>query len=143
MVDRRDIGSWLQGPPRPSAYPGQRLGAPERGPGSVARLGRRVAALVVDWGLSYLVAAAFFGGNNVAVLGIFAIEQILLVGTAGFAFGHRLFRMRLQRLDGTAPGLGKAAVRTLLLVLVVPALINDQDQRGLHDRAAGTVLVRF
>lgn len=143
MVDRRDIGSWLQGPPRPSAYPGQNLGAPEQGPGSVARLGRRIVALVIDWGLSYLIASAFLDSNNVALLGIFAVEQIVLLGTAGFAFGHRLLRLRLQRLDGSAPGLGRAALRTILLVLVVPALINDQNQRGLHDRAAGTVLVRF
>jgi hypothetical protein len=33
-------------------------------------------------------------------------------------------------------------VRTLLLVLVVPALIWDRDYRGLHDRAANSVVVR-
>lgn len=143
MVERSDIGSWLQGPPRRSAWPGQRLGLPEHGRGSVARLGRRIVALFIDWGLCYLIAAAFFAGQNAAILAIFALEQVLLIGTAGFAVGHRLLGMRLQRLDGTAPGLGKAALRTLLLLLVVPALINDQDQRGLHDRAAGTVLARL
>ncbi|OMH27834.1 RDD family protein [Tersicoccus phoenicis] len=143
MVDRRDIGSWLQGPPRATDYPGKRLGPPERGPGSVAGLGRRILALFIDWGLCYLIASAFFGRENIAILTIFALEQIVLLGTAGFGVGHRLLRMRLQRLDGTAPGLGRSALRTLLLLLVVPALINDQDQRGLHDRAAGTVLTRF
>jgi hypothetical protein len=33
-------------------------------------------------------------------------------------------------------------VRTVLLCLLIPAFITDRDQRGLHDRAAGTVLVR-
>jgi len=29
-----------------------------------------------------------------------------------------------------------------LLVLLVPALVMDRDGRGLHDRAAGAVVVR-
>jgi len=33
-------------------------------------------------------------------------------------------------------------VRTLLVCAFVPALVMDADQRGLHDRVAGTVLVR-
>jgi hypothetical protein len=33
-------------------------------------------------------------------------------------------------------------VRTALVALFVPAVITDADQRGLHDRAAGTLLVR-
>jgi len=35
-----------------------------------------------------------------------------------------------------------ALVRTLLLGLVIPAVVTDDDGRGLHDRAAGTVVVR-
>lgn len=34
-------------------------------------------------------------------------------------------------------------VGTLLLCLAVPALIWDRDQRGMHDRAANTVVVRM
>jgi uncharacterized RDD family membrane protein YckC len=33
-------------------------------------------------------------------------------------------------------------VRTVLLCLVIPAFIWDRDGRGLHDKAAGTVVVR-
>jgi uncharacterized RDD family membrane protein YckC len=33
-------------------------------------------------------------------------------------------------------------VRTGLLLLVLPAVVYDRDGRGLHDRAAGTVVVR-
>jgi hypothetical protein len=33
-------------------------------------------------------------------------------------------------------------VRTLLLIVVIPAVVWDADQRGLHDKAAGTVLIR-
>ena len=35
-----------------------------------------------------------------------------------------------------------AVVAPTLLALVIPAVIWDADQRGLHDKAAGTVLVR-
>jgi uncharacterized RDD family membrane protein YckC len=45
------------------------------------------------------------------------------------------------RLDGRPPGLWRAALRTALLLLLVPALVWDRDGRGLHDKAAGTVLV--
>ena len=49
----RAIGSWLSGPEpdsgspdqAPNDYPGQRLGLPQTGPGSLARMGRRFAAL--------------------------------------------------------------------------------------------------
>ena len=39
-----------------AAYPGQGLGLPERGPGSVASMPRRVLALFIDWLLSMLIA---------------------------------------------------------------------------------------
>ena len=39
-------------------------------------------------------------------------------------------------------GLLTALLRTALLVLLVPALVYDRDKRGLHDRAAKTVVVR-
>jgi uncharacterized RDD family membrane protein YckC len=45
------------------------------------------------------------------------------------------------RLDGRPVGLLWSLVRTLLLVLVIPALVWDRDYRGLHDRAAGTVVI--
>jgi hypothetical protein len=32
-----------------SRWPGERLGLPAEGPRSIARLGRRVAALFIDW----------------------------------------------------------------------------------------------
>ena len=41
-----------------------------------------------------------------------------------------------------APGLLSALVRTALLCLVVPAVVWDADGRGLHDRVAGTAIVR-
>ena len=45
-------------------------------------------------------------------------------------------------LDGTAVGPVHALGRTLLLVLAIPPLVWDRDQRGLHDQFMGTVLRR-
>jgi hypothetical protein len=39
-------------------------------------------------------------------------------------------------------GVRRPVVRSVLLVLVIPAVVWDLDQRGLHDRVAGTILVR-
>jgi uncharacterized RDD family membrane protein YckC len=50
--------------------------------------------------------------------------------------------LRLQRLDGEpVVGFAKAGLRIALILLVLPAVIWDNDNRGLHDKAAGTVLV--
>lgn len=145
MVERRDISSWLEGPPSRGEghWPGQRLGRPRDGAGSIARPGRRIGALVIDWALCSLISAAFFGYDGMATLGIFALEQMLLVGTLGYSVGHRLFGMQVQHLAGKPAGLGAAIVRTLLICLVIPAVVFDEDQRGLHDRAVGTALVRI
>ena len=126
----------------PSRYPGERLGAPESGPGSVGRPGRRILALLIDWAIGSLLSFAFFRYDSWATLGIFAVLQYLFIPTIGGSPGHRLVGMRLLRVQGGWVGLWRPLVRTALLFLIVPALIWDADQRGLHDKAAGTVLVR-
>ena len=61
---------------------------------------------------------------------------------AGFTIGKRLTRLRVIRLDGHQPvGFSRALIRTVLLMLVVPAMIMDRDLRGLQDKAAGTVVI--
>lgn len=123
-------------------YPGERLGLPETGPGSIARPGRRVGALAVDWACAVLVSVAFFAYDSLATLAVFAIVQIVFLPTLGGSPGHRLLGMRLQLVHGGWVGLWRPIVRTALLCLVIPAAIWDPDQRGLHDKAAGTVLLR-
>jgi uncharacterized RDD family membrane protein YckC len=73
---------------------------------------------------------------------VFAVEVFLLTWTGGGSAGQRLRGLRVIRLDGRPPGLARSALRTALLVLLIPAVIWDQDGRGLHDKAAGTVVVR-
>jgi len=146
-VGRRDIASWLNGPgavPDASAdFPGERLGLPEDGAGSVARPGRRVLGIAVDWLLCWLIARAFLGVlQGWGPLLVLLLEHTLLVGSAGCSVGHRLAGLRVRALAGGPAGPGRAAVRSVLLCLAVPPLIWDRDQRGLHDKLAGTVVVR-
>lgn len=144
MVDRKDIGSWLSGPDTSgiSKYPGERLGLPESGPGSIARAGRRIVAICIDWGIALLISNFAFGGDSWATLAVFAIEQTLLVGTLGYSIGHRIMGIAVVRPGGGTPGPLAGLVRAVLLCLVIPAVIFDPDQRGLHDKAMNTLLIR-
>ncbi len=147
------MGSWLEGAPQ-----GERVAfdLPTSGPGSPASLLRRVVALVVDWSASMLVATAFLGDAPFYPLAVFAVVNVLLVSTLGTTIGHRLLGVQVVRLDwalrpatdGRRPmpalgvGLGRAALRTVLLCLVLPAVVWDAEGRGLHDRGAGTLIVQ-
>ena len=131
----------------PSKWPGERLGIPERGPGSIARAGRRIAALCVDYAIASLLAFWIVGdwqsgSVNLWIFGIFALMQVLFIPTIGGSVGHRLLGMRVLALDGSWVGFRRPLVRTALLLLIAPALVWDSDQRGFHDKIAGTVLVR-
>src|SRR4051812_27698909 len=119
--------------PVESAYPGERLGLPMSGSGSVARVGRRLGALAIDWACAVIVSVAFFSYDSLATTVVFTVVQVLFIPTLGGSPGHRVLGMRLVRLDGSWVGLWRPIVRTLLLVLVIPAVIWDPDQRGLHD----------
>ena len=62
---------------------------------------------------------------------------------AGQSLGMRALALQVIRIDRPVPiGLGRASLRTLLLVLLVPALIFDRANRGLHDRVSDTAVIR-
>lgn len=124
-------------------FAGQGLGRPASGPGSVATLTRRAAALLVDWLLAVLVGQTLLGPlESFAPLVVFAVVQVLLVGTLGYSVGHRATGLVVERAGGGPAGPVAALLRTFLILLVIPAVVVDEDGRGLHDRAAGTVVVR-
>lgn len=128
-------------------WPGERLGLPEAGPRSIARFGRRAGALFIDWAIAWVISLALFPEgpfqpNAWATLGVFAVEQLVFLWTINGGIGHLILRMRVVPVEPAKLGLWRPVVRTALLCLAVPALIWDRDQRGLHDRAAGTMLVR-
>jgi uncharacterized RDD family membrane protein YckC len=148
---RRTAGSWLSGARAAGAdlgYPGERLGLPEEGAGAVAGYGRRLVALLVDWLLALLVAqllSAIFHwsptARSFATLAVFGVLAWLLIALFGTTAGKRLVGLRVARLDGGPVGLLWSFERAVLLVLLIPAVLWDRDHRGLHDRAAGTVVV--
>ncbi len=146
VAERRWTGNWLSGTPGAAAdapgYPGERLGLPQHGSRSVAGLGRRLGALLIDWLVSMLIALAAFHAAQWWTLLIFAVQVYLLTALTGFTLGKRILGIRVVRLDGQPVGLLWSLVRTLLLLTVVPPLFTDRDQRGLHDRAANTVVIR-
>jgi uncharacterized RDD family membrane protein YckC len=154
VVDRMDVASWLSGPGSRSTdtedFPGRRLGMPERGPGSLARFGRRLVAVTVDWFLCTVIAAGLLGyhlgGGGLGPfkpLAVFVLMNVVLVGTLGSTIGHRLLGIRVVRVGGSGAGPVLAVTRTALLAVVIPAVIWDRDTRGFHDKIAGTVTVRI
>jgi uncharacterized RDD family membrane protein YckC len=138
-------------PPEPAerGWRGQRLGLPEHGAGAVAGTGVRVAAFLLDAVASALVAALFIpepesSARGLLGVGVLALEYVVLVSLTGQTLGMRLLRLRIMWLGAPdrPPPFQPTAIRTALLVLLVPALVTDRDSRGLHDKAAGTVVVR-
>ena len=145
-MDRTDPSSSTDGPPPQDTYRGQRLGLPESGPGSMATFGRRVVALFIDWIAALLISRALVGTpetvlESFATLIIFALQVTVLTWLWGSSFGQRLVGIRVvgrtRRL-----GLVGAALRTVLICIVIPPVVWDSDGRGLHDRAVDSVVVR-
>lgn len=136
------------------AYPGERLGLPRTGPGAVAGWGRRFAALLIDWVASTLVAVLVFGyqwfGATAGEQGwvgatpllVFLLEAALLTALAGGSFGQLAMRVSVVHLDGRPVNLLEALLRTFLILLVIPPLVFNRDQRGLHDMAVKSVTLR-
>src|SRR5262249_4113829 len=107
-------------------------------------LGRRFGALLVDWLLCLLIAGLYANPRRVAWPPV-----VLLIAEYGFFIG--LFAqtpgMWLTRLrcvsgqNGRPIGIPRALLRGSLLALVIPALTMDRAHRGLHDLAAGSIVV--
>lgn len=118
-------------------------------------MGRRLLALVLDWMMCEIIVAAIthhqlVGGTMGAhyfetmywTLFAFALEVWLLTAIGGVTVGKRLCGIRVIRTDGDRPGFAWTLLRTVLLLCAVPPLLSDRDLRGLHDRAANTIVVR-
>jgi len=110
-------------------------------------VGRRIGALIIDWAIALGLACLIWGYtlldyDGFVVLGVFVVLQTLLLAIFGGSVGHRLFGLRLIDLRGGKVALWRPVVRSVLLGLAIPALVWDSDQRGFHDKIAGTVLIR-
>jgi uncharacterized RDD family membrane protein YckC len=154
----RWIGSWLSGsraarePTEGSGgqqdqqWRGERLGLPESGPGSVATLGSRGVALLIDAILAAFVAGLFTAPRlpqNWSLLSWFLIT-VVAVSFFGFTPGMGALGIRVVRMDGAAMvGPIRAIPRTIMAGLILPVLVMNADGRGLHDRVTGTIVLRF
>lgn len=127
-----------------ASYPGQKYGLPQNGPSSVATFGRRIVAFVIDALIAAAITWIFTAPEppqNWSLITFFVLY------TAGSAFIGRTPGMALTRIrlagnrEGKQLGLWRAALRTVLVMLLVPAVVTDSDRRGLHDRAVGTTVV--
>ena len=151
----RELGSWLSGPEpvKPgddAGWPGQELGLPEAGPRSLARMGRRFLALLIDWLIGYGLAALGMSLGlisismlSTAVLAIWFVLGVLSVRLFGFTPGQYALGLMVIPVDNRQHvGSGRAIARGLLLSLVIPGLFTDADGRGLQDRLTMTAVVR-
>ncbi len=116
----------------------------------MASWGRRVAALFIDWFLASLVVLLLARGTSpwtpgslaqLWPLATWAVLVTLTTGLTGASPGQHLMNLRVIRLDRQRVGLWNGLIRTVLIALVVPPLVADQDRRGWHDLAVGTVVV--
>jgi uncharacterized RDD family membrane protein YckC len=105
--------------------------------------------LAIDWASGNLIAFGSAGpdiwdARNGQVWLPLLCWYGLVVLTTGFAAGSPgqiMLRLRVVRLDGWPMSLGIAALRTLLVALVLPPLVFTKDGRGLHDLMVKTAVI--
>lgn len=130
-------------------YPGETIGLPESGSGSLASWTARIGALLLDWFSSMLVAVLLFGQGVMTESGwrafmpltVFFVQATIMTTIFGSSFGQLITRIGVTTLDRTPLGLWKPAVRTLLKCLVIPMIVVGAERRPLYDLLLGTVVV--
>lgn len=132
---------------------GEKIGLPAEGPGSPATFGRRSAAFAIDAILSALIASVFvqadpelpgIAGRAPGWWSLIPLALMYIFGMlfAGRTIGQRMLGLRIIRVDrNAAVDPWRAILRTVLLILLIPALIVDRDGRGMHDRFTDTVVI--
>jgi uncharacterized RDD family membrane protein YckC len=121
----------------------------ESGAGSVAGFGLRTLAFLIDGILADVLAVIVNGGfhvgdrQNFSSYLAFLLLEVVFVSFIGQTPGMRVVGIGVVRFsDRGRPTLRWVLLRTLLLAAIVPALFTDGSGRAMHDRAAGTVMVR-
>ena len=113
-------------------------------------LGRRLAAITLDWLASYAIVAALSGGigqmtpdRSPLILGLFFGEVAILTALTGASLGQKIFGVRVVRFSDGGPITPlQALIRTFFLILIVTAVTYDDNGRGIHERISKTVLTR-
>ncbi|HEY2041088.1 MAG TPA: RDD family protein [Jatrophihabitans sp.] len=136
----------------PQKYRGERIGLPASGHASLAPTGRRTLAFLIDVLAAVLVASLFVRRRDLAgVAGHLpgqwsliplALDYLVGLVLVGRTLGMYLTGLRVIRVDAHKPvGPLRALARTVLLVLLIPAVVVDADFRGLHDRLTSTAVI--
>lgn len=143
MIDREDLGSWIEGAPAdPAHVKGATWHLPSEGPGSVAPIGRRFLGYVIDWCLCAGASALLMDGSVRLVWPLFTVVSVVLLSLFGATIGQFVLGMRTVPVARRWPMPLRAVVRTALLLLLLPTLIWNRDGQPLQDVAAGTAVVR-
>jgi hypothetical protein len=103
---------------------------------------RKAQAITIDWIGSLFVAALLL--DRSWTLLIFFLQVAIMTALTGASAGQRLRGIRIidvNTLQNIAP-LG-ALIRTFLILLVIPAVVQTKQGRGLHDLATKSAAVRF
>lgn len=107
-------------------------------------LTRRFVALLIDWVLCLLISS-FFGDprrDSWIPLVVLVVEYAFFIGLFAQTPGMFVRSIRCVSVTTGGPiGVPRAALRGILLCLVIPALLMDRDRRGLHDRLTGSMIV--
>lgn len=106
--------------------------------------GQRLIALLIDWILCLLVAGLYASPYRTSwpPVVLLIVINTVFIGLFAQTPGMRLARIRcVSYTDGGAIGLLHGLYRAVLLALLIPALISDGQGRGLHDKAAGSIVI--
>lgn len=150
--------SWLEGPQipaenddpnAPGQWPGEKLGLPERGGGSLVSVMRRIWGVVIDWVIAWIVAAfittftGVLGDTATLTLILFVVLGTVSVWLFARTPGQAALKMGVARIDVVDARVGfvRALIRSLLTACVLPAAMVDADGRGMHDRGTGTSVI--
>lgn len=109
-----------------------------------ASLARRLGALLIDWLLCVGVSLFFVPMTKTGAIpvGILILEYTFFIGLFAQTPGMRVLGMQcVSFTTGRRIGVLRAFARGVLLALVLPPLLMDDSQRGLHDRLVGSVVL--
>jgi hypothetical protein len=97
-----------------------------------------------------LVASVFIGqdvwtgeGDGAWLpLAVFLVEAWVLTTLLGGSAGQLVMQVAVRRTSGAPLDIFRALLRTFLVCLVIPPLIFNREQQGLHDLAVDSIAVR-
>lgn len=107
-------------------------------------------AVFIDWIIASLIVALLTGstysGENAApwfypLIGYW-VTVVIELSSVSTTIGKKAMGLKVVDIVGGPIGPRRAAIRTALVLLVIPAFIMTEQKRGLHDVAAGTMVVQ-